>query len=191
MKKDLPARPGKVPGKPLWKDEDKDRAVAVYKSTGNLTKTATLTGISLSTLKHWQKQNWWGEKVRQVRAEDTAELEQAFTEVAKKSQEVALERLKNGDFVLDKEGKMVRKPVSLRDATIAGGIAVQKRRELSEEPQREQELGTTERLIRLVEQFARITNAKQVERILDKEQEKINGIIDVTPIPQHSGEEPP
>lgn len=165
-----------------WDEDDRNRAVAVYKSIGNLAKTARITGIPERTLHTWVKADWWSEKVKQLRAEDTAELEQAYTDIAKSAAEVSKERLTNGDFVLTRDGQLVRKPVSLRDASIAGGIALSKRKELSDEPQREQELGTAERLIKLVEQFARFANAKQIDGVLERERLAEERIIDAVEV---------
>lgn len=180
---------GKHPAKTSWEQTDKTRAVAVYKATGNLAKTARITGIPERTLHTWVKQDWWSEKVKQLRAEDTAELEQAYTDIAKESQSVVKDRLANGDFVLDKDGKIIRKPVSLRDAALVGAISVDKRKILGEEPQREQELGTAERLIKLVEQFARFANARQINNIVEKEQLSEERIIDAVEVEETASDD--
>jgi hypothetical protein len=112
------------------------------------------------------QQEWWKEKMHQLRAEDTAELTEAATNIAKQSQEVVKERLTNGDFILNRDGELIRKPVSARDAAIIGAVAIDKRKILQEEPVREQELGTSERLLKLVEQFARFTSAKEIKGML-------------------------
>jgi transposase-like protein len=162
----LSSKTGKHKTRTAWQDSDKNRAVATFKATGNLAKTSRITGIPERTLFLWIKETWWGEKMQQLKAEDTAELEDSFTSIAKLSTDVVKERLTNGDFILNRDGQLVRKPVSARDAAIVGGISVQKRKELSEQPQRSDELGTAERLLKLVEQFARFANATEIKGVL-------------------------
>jgi transposase-like protein len=153
--------------KTYWSDKDKDRAVAVYKATGAPLKTAEITGIPYRTLWEWMKQEWWSEKMLSLKAEDSAVLEDASTTLAKKAQEIVAERLENGDFVVGKDGNLMRKPVSARDAVVIAAINIDKRRQFQEEPVREQQLGTTERLLKLVEQFALLTNSKKVGNLIE------------------------
>lgn len=151
-----------------WGEKDKTRAVAIYKSTGSITQTVDLSGIPYETLHYWMKQPWWGDKLAQAQAEDTAQLADASTTIAKMGGEIVKERLQNGDFVLNRDGELIRKPVSAKDAAIITAVAIDKRKTLQEEPLRGEQLGTTERLLKLVEQFARFANAKEVKALVKK-----------------------
>lgn len=146
-----------------WTDSDKRRALAVYKSLGSMVRTTEVTGIPDQTLRFWMKQEWWKEGLLQLKAEDSAELEDAATSIAKLGGEIVKERMQHGDFILNKDGEMVRKPISARDAAVITAIAIDKRKVLQEEPVRQQELGSTERLLKLVEQFARFAQAKEIK----------------------------
>lgn len=157
----------------LWKDTDKLRAVRVFKSLANLTKTGEITGIPHRTLSFWQTQEWWKEQLNALRAEDSAELEEAATSIAKQASDIVKERLTNGDFVFNRDGEMVRKPVSARDANLINAINIDKRKILQEEPQRASQLGSDERLLKLFEQFARFTNSKEIKGVVnDSKNEK-------------------
>lgn len=149
-----------------WQDSDKRRAVAVYKSVGSMVKTTEITGIPDQTLRFWMKQEWWNEWMRALKAEDTAILEDAATGIAKLGGDIVRERLQNGDYVLNKDGELMRKPVSARDAAIITAVAIDKRKLLQEEPIREQQLGVTERLLKMAEQFARLASAKETRKII-------------------------
>lgn len=164
-----------------WSDKDKDRVARVYKSLGNQAKTVEVTGVPARTLAFWLTQDWWKERMNQLRAEDSTELEEAATSIAKKSQEVVQERLANGDFVLDKEGNLRRKPVSAKDAAVISAISIDKRKILQEEPLREQQLGSTERLLKLFEQFTRFANAKEIKPEL-RDPEALEVIEETQPI---------
>jgi hypothetical protein len=152
--------------KTAWLDSDKRRAVSVYKSVGSMVKTTEITGIPDQTLRFWMKQDWWNEWLRQIKAEDTAILEDAATDIAKLGGDVVRERLKNGDFILNKEGELIRKPVSARDAAIITAVSIDKRKLLQEEPIREQQLNSAERLLSLVEQFTRFASAREIKGVV-------------------------
>lgn len=152
--------------KTAWTDSDKRRALAVYKSVGSMVKTTDITGIPDQTLRFWMKQEWWKEGMLQLKAEDSTQLEDAATTIAKMGGEIVKERLTNGDHVLTKGGEIIRKPVSARDAAVITAIAIDKRKVLQEEPVREQQLDSAERLLKLVEQFARFASAKEVKGVV-------------------------
>lgn len=158
---------GKHKARTGWTEKDKDRAVAVYKATGGPYKTAEITGIPYRTIYEWMKQEWWREKCISLKAEDSAVLEDASTNLAKKALTIVEERLENGDFVVTKDGTLIRKPVGARDAQVIAAINIDKRRQFQEEPQREQQLGTNERLLKLVEQFVRLTSEKKVGALIE------------------------
>jgi transposase-like protein len=149
-----------------WNENDKRRALAVYKSLGSMVKTTEITGIPDQTLRFWMKQEWWKEGLLQLKAEDSAELEDAATSIAKMGGDIVKERLQHGDFVLNKDGELIRKPVGARDAAVITAIAIDKRKVLQEEPIREQQLGSTERLLKLVEQFARFASSKEIKGVV-------------------------
>jgi hypothetical protein len=110
--------------------------------------------------------DWWKEMLLTAKSEDSTVLEDAATSIAKQAADVVRERLTNGDHVLNRDGELVRKPVGARDAAIVMGISLQKRKELQESPVRENSLGTAERLLKLVEQFARFANAQEIKGVL-------------------------
>jgi hypothetical protein len=147
---------------------DKERAASFYKNCGSLYKTAELSGIPYSTILMWSKKPFWDEILKRIKKEDSVVLENTYTDIARKGQSVILDRLENGDHVLTKEGEIIRKPVSLRDATLAAAVATDKRKILSEQPMFEQTLSTNERLLKLVEQFTKFTN-KGKKEIIDVE----------------------
>jgi transposase-like protein len=56
-----------------WTDADKERAIAVYVTTGNLSRTSRETGVPISTLRDWLKEQP-AEKVKEAREEAQAEF---------------------------------------------------------------------------------------------------------------------
>lgn len=149
-----------------WEPEDKQRAMQLFKSTGSISTTHHVTGIPMSTLEAWQRTTWWKERLLSLKAQDTAELEEASVAIAKQGMDIVKERLSNGDHILGKDGSIIRKPVSARDAAVITAIAIDKRKVLNEEPVRGEQLGTTERLLKLVEQFTKFAKSKEISGIV-------------------------
>lgn len=149
-----------------WEEKDKARAVVVFKSLGSIAETADITGIPLKTLQAWRNEEWWNEKLLAYKAADTAKLEEAALEIARLSGDIVVDRLRHGDYVLNKDGDLVRKPVAARDAVISMAVAIDKRKVLQQEPERDTQLGSAERLLKLVEQFAKFASAKEIKGVL-------------------------
>lgn len=157
-----------------WTTQDHKRAVTLYKTTGSIQKTSDISGIPYGTLERWMRADWWKEMLLVAKSEDSTVLEDAATSIAKEASVVVRERIANGDYVFNKDGVLVRRPVGARDASIVMGIALSKRKELQESPVRENQLGTSERLLKLVEQFARFANAQEIKGILAETREDQN-----------------
>lgn len=166
-----------------WDDKAKRKAVRLYKKLGNLREVGRQLEIPYDTLGFWVNQEWWQQEILAAKREDTVALEEAATEIARKSTDVLRDRLDNGDFVLTKDGEVTRKPVGAKDAAVILGISLQHRKNLQEEPVRIAQLGVAERLLNLQQQFARMVGAKQIdgelidskdaEGISSKERERI------------------
>lgn len=142
-----------------------------------MARVSEQTGIPLGTLNFWKSQPWWFEQVEKIRQSEDTEIDSTFTRIVKKTQEIMLERLENGDYFVDKDGEVRRKPVSMRDAAIVGAIGVDKRNILRQVPQSEQsKMGMSERLKNLETQFTKLVKREE-------------SIIDVTPTEIVDGEE--
>lgn len=145
-----------------WSAKDRVKAVASWLVLGNMNKVEEATGIPAGTLHYWKTQPWWFEQVERIRQSEDQELDNQFTKIVQKTQAVVLDRLENGDFVYDKEGVLVRKPVSIRDAAIVSGISVDKRHILRQVPASEQnKIGMQERLKNLEMQFTKLVSREE------------------------------
>lgn len=145
-----------------WSAKDRVRAVSAWLVLGNMSRVEEQTGIPVGTLNYWKTLPWWFEQVERARQAEDQELDDKFTRIVRKTQEVIMDRLENGDFVHDKEGVLVRKPVSLRDASLAGGISLDKRQTLRNVPVSEQnKVGMQERLQKLEMQFTKLVSREE------------------------------
>jgi hypothetical protein len=146
-----------------WSAKDRVKAVAAFLVLGNMARVEEETGIPIGTLNYWKTQPWFFEQTEKIRQAEDLEIDNTFTKIVKKTQEVILDRLENGDFFV-KDGIMARRPVNLRDAAIAGAISVDKRQVLRDVPAAEQnKIGMQERLRNLESQFTRLVTSKVIE----------------------------
>ena len=175
-----------------WSAKDRVRAVATFLVLGNMARVSEETGIPLGTLNFWKTQPWWFEQVAKIHQEEDQEIDSTFTKIVKKTQEIIMDRLENGDFYVDREGKVGRRPVALRDATIAGAISVDKRQVLRAVPASEQnKIGMQERLKNLETQFKRLVTTKIVEGEVVHDSEERQGLPSEVGVGEESVEEGP
>ena len=101
-----------------WSDEQKIDAVKTFVLlNGNANQAAIVCGIPQQTLQKWTKMQWWKDLLDEFKAEDNLNISMRLQKVLSKSLALMEDRLENGDVFYDqKQGKAVRKDVSLRDA---------------------------------------------------------------------------
>ena len=96
----------------------KTKAVSMFMETGNLRLTAEKLNIPYNTIQSWKKTEWWPTLVDEVRLIKKSNANKKIEKIIEEGIEVISDRLQNGDWILNnKTGELVRKPVSLRDAT--------------------------------------------------------------------------
>jgi hypothetical protein len=147
-----------------WKSTDKIKAVASYLVLGDASKVEEVTGIPAGTIRYWKTQPWWFDLVQKVAREQDEKIQSRFTNIINKTQEVILDRIENGETIITKDGKLVQKPISAKDAAIIAAISVEKRKILRDsDRQTSEDLSTKERLERLSEEFKSFIKAKTIK----------------------------
>lgn len=147
-----------------WTAKDKIKAIAAWLVLGKMPAVAEQTGIPLNTLNYWRQQPWWFEQVEKIRAEENLEVDNTYSKIVKKTQEVILDRLEHGDAVVTKDGSIIRRPVLAKDASLIGAVAFDKRAILRDIPQSElQKVSMSERLQKLEMQFTNLVTEKIIE----------------------------
>jgi hypothetical protein len=100
-----------------WSDRQKIEAVTTYLILGSIPMVANTLKIPEHTLWRWKKSDWWNNCVKEIKQEENIILSTKIKNVIEKSWAVVSDRLEHGDFIYDQKAqKLVRKPVSLRDA---------------------------------------------------------------------------
>lgn len=102
-------------------------AVTTYLALGNLRQVAAVCEVGYYTIKQWKTQPWWKDAEAEIVATKRIATNSKLGAIVEKSLDVIDDRLTNGDLVLNnKTGALVRKDVSLRDATSAANALMQR-----------------------------------------------------------------
>lgn len=117
-----------------YTDVQRREAVAQYVVLGNYTRVSEIVNISDRTLQCWAQTEWWAELYSKIQCEKKAELDAALTKTIHDSIDQVHDRIRNGDYVLNKQSKsgdnesqLIRKPIGGKDLMTIGAIAYDKR----------------------------------------------------------------
>lgn len=120
-----------------WPLEKKIEAVTQFLVLGNMKQVSVLTGVNYDLLKDWKGSPWWSELEKEIRTSQNIELDTKLTKIVEKSIEATLDRVENGDIVVNnKTGEFIRRPAPLRDVHRVAVDTIQ-RRELLRDKQHE------------------------------------------------------
>lgn len=101
---------------PQWDDKKKVEVVTTYLAVSKLPLVEAVTGVPVNTLRAWKYQPWWDELVSEIQREDDHELDAKLAKIVDKSLSVVLDRIENGDFILNsKTGEVTRIPLKAKD----------------------------------------------------------------------------
>lgn len=153
----------------LYPDSKKLEAVKLWMLTGNLSATAAALSIPYITLQSWKYSEWWKNLVEDLKAQENIELNNRLKKIAEKSLDQMVDRLENGDYYFDKEsGELRRKPVNLRDTTLAYNSLHDRRQKLLEvQSNKQEEKQVMDRLSALAQKFEEIANRRQPIQVTD------------------------
>lgn len=115
-----------------YSDRQKIEAVTTYLMLGSISLTAAALKMSEHTLMYWKKSDWWNDLVQEMKREENLVLSNKIKKIVDKSWDVVADRMEKGDWIYDqKTGQLVRKPVSMRDASKVAMDSVMLREKLN------------------------------------------------------------
>ena len=124
----LPKRTKRAIDKTRWSDSQKIECVTTYIKLGNITRVSELLKIPRPTIITWRSTEWWADIEKELRAEENIVLSSSMKTLVDKSLLAIEDRLDKGDWIYDaKQGKPVRKPVSMKDALKVSTDLIDKR----------------------------------------------------------------
>jgi hypothetical protein len=108
-------------------EEDKTRALAIYAETGSTFTAAEATGIPRRTIDAWiERDPEIDAKLEALRRAVREKTAHKYAEIASEAATQLLDRLKNGDDVVDRNGKVVgKRRVAAKDLAIVSSIAAE------------------------------------------------------------------
>lgn len=157
---------GKGPGH--WADSQRIELVTTWLATGNLALSAATLGIPEITARVWKSQPWWKQMVDDIRASENLQLDSKLSKVVEKATDQLLDRVENGDFQYDqKTGKLVRKPISARDAAKVTTDMIDRRELLQGKKQEvvDSARKMEDKLLKLADELSRFSKATLVKEI--------------------------
>ena len=98
--------------------EKRIEVVTKWLALGNMRLVSELTGVSYQLCRMWKQMDWWKELEAEIKASRNIQVDNKLSKIVDKSLDTIADRLDNGDVVFNqKTGTVVRKEVSLKDAT--------------------------------------------------------------------------
>jgi hypothetical protein len=162
-------RKRKTPGTTGWhSDNQRIELVTTWLATGNMALTAATLQIPLPTATRWKAQPWFKTMVEDIRNEENLALDAKLSKVVNKSVEALLDRVENGDFQFDqREGRMIRKPISARDASTVTRDMIDRRALLQGQKtkEKENERQVADTLVKLAEEFSKFASNQKIKEI--------------------------
>jgi hypothetical protein len=160
-------RKRKKPGeKAWWSDNQRIELVTTWLATGNMALAASTLQIPEPTARRWKATAWFKQLVEDIRSEENLVLDAKLNKVVSKSVDALLDRVENGDFQFDqREGKLVRKPISARDASAITSDIIDRRELLQGKKvvQTDTTRKMEERLLKLAEEFGKFASMRTIE----------------------------
>ena len=137
------------------------QAALVYAIEGACTRVETITGIPERTVNDWTHQDWWPALIDQARAAKQDEIDAGLQRIQDKAIKATEDRLENGDYIMGKDGQLLRKPVSARDAAIVTAVAFDKQRILRNLPTSISATGGDAKLSAMADRLKKIEQQQQ------------------------------
>jgi hypothetical protein len=160
-------RPKNATKQARYSDKQKQKAVILYKMTGNAAATAAQIGVSIAQLRLWRQSDWWKELESELREQSRTELKGSLKGLVDSAFKQVQDRIDNGDWYYDqKKGEMIRKPLAAHAAnqilkdSFDRTLALEKL--ASQEKHVETSEKITDRLVSLMDQFRKFSKAKEI-----------------------------
>lgn len=153
-----------------YTSEEKVAAVLSYVVTGTSKRAAKnlkiQEGIDIphSTIRYWKASAlWWPDVYAECKKKKQEELDGKFTEFIHTAIEVVVDRVKNGNFVIDKAtGEQIRLPMGGKEAAWCMGVFFDKRQLIRGDPtSRIEKVSETDRLDSLEKSFKQMSSSVQ------------------------------
>lgn len=118
----------------VYTNEDRRSAAVAFVLYGNVQKVAEITGFPDKTIYGWLKSDWWPRFLDEAKREHQELIESRLSDIVEKATWQLIDRIENGDSILNKRGHVVRVPVKAKDLDIIIRDSIDKIRLLRNQP---------------------------------------------------------
>lgn len=156
----------------FYPDSVKSDALKLWVISGSLKQVSASMNLPYDTLRTWRASKWWQEMAEDIRTEGHIALSHKMQKLADKAMDVTLDRLENGDIIIDnRTGELRQKPVSMRDAHQVAVSFQDRALRLQAGPQdQQQQIQVQDKLAAIAEAFSKMMSLpKKQPEIIDVE----------------------
>lgn len=152
-----------------WSDKQKLEAAAMFLQLGNNNLVAAACGIPEQTLRDWRKTEWWDRIIAEMKMAENVQLSNRAKAIVEKGMAVMNDRLENGEWIYDqKKGELIRKPVGMREATVAVNTMIDKKLLLEKQEVKVVDAERLEdKLNKLMDSFSALAKPKKQIEVTD------------------------
>lgn len=166
-----------------WPESYRMKALTTFLATGSQAYTAAITKIPEQTINTWRKQDWWKEKMQEIKDSENIQLDAKLTKVMDKALDAVVDRIENGEYMYDpRTGEIKRIPAKLRDVQKVAGDMIDKKTLLAKIQKGKEEQKhniTADHLVLLAREFAKFATGKEhkdvddVKTVIEGEHEEV------------------
>jgi hypothetical protein len=167
----------------IWPEKKRMEALTTFLATGSQAHTSAITGIPEQTIRTWRKQEWWADRIKEIKEGDTLQLDAKLTKVMDKALDAVMDRLENGEYMYDpRTGDIKRVHAKLRDVQKVAGDMIDKKTLLAKihkgKEEQKQNI-TADHLVLLAREFAKFATGKEhkdvddVKTVIEGEHEEV------------------
>lgn len=115
--------------------DEKLAAVLAYVMTGSVKGVVRLTGLKQQIVSDWKNNSsWWPDCYQSIKREKQEEVDGTLTTIIHAANGEMLDRIINGDEIIDKNGDAVRRKMTGKELAWVMGISFDKRALLRGDP---------------------------------------------------------
>ena len=154
-----------------WPEKKRMEVLTTFLATGSQAHTAAITGIPEQTIRTWRKQEWWTDRIKEIKEGDNLQLDAKLTKVMDKALDAVVDRIENGEYMYDpRTGEIKRIPAKLRDVQKVAGDMIDKKTLLAKVQKGKEEQKqaiTADHLLMLAREFSKFATGKEHKDVDD------------------------
>ena len=154
-----------------WPEAYRMKALTTFLATGSQAHTSAICGIPEETIRSWRNQEWWKDRIKEIREGENIQLDAKLTKVMDRALDAVVDRIENGEYMYDpRTGEIRRVPAKLRDVQKVAGDMIDKKTLLAKVQKGKEEQKqaiTADHLVMLAREFSKFATGKEHKDVDD------------------------